>query len=98
MRRTEEVAGTWLQGYITTTRRKLTETFGEPTLYEKSKITLQWGIVFDNKVLATIYDWKRYELGEPSQDEEMTYNIGGISAEAVEMVENALKEREGANA
>lgn len=93
MRRTEEIAGTSLQGYIKTTRRKITERFGEPTRYEESKSTLRWGIMFDGGIIATIYDWKRYELGEPLLDEEITYNIGGISPEAVRLVKETMKER-----
>lgn len=92
MKRTQETAGTWLQGHTKTTRRKLTAIFGEPVRYEDSKTTLEWGIVFEGGVIATIYDWKRYELGEPAQDEEMTYNIGGLSPEAVRKVEEALEE------
>ncbi len=93
MERTQETSGTSLQGYTKTTRRKLTEAFGEPVKYIQSKVTIKWGILFEGGVIATIYDWKRYELGEPSQDEEMTYNIGGLTPEAVERVEEALRER-----
>lgn len=90
MKRTEETAGTYLQGYITTTRKKLTEAFGEPMKYEDSKVTIEWGILFEGGVIATIYDWKRYELGEPAEDEKMTYNIGGLSPEAVEKVKEKV--------
>lgn len=90
MKRTQEIAGTYLQGYIATTRRKLTEAFGEPMKFEDSKTTIEWGILFEGGVLATVYDWKRYELGEPGEDEEMTYNIGGFSPEAVERVKEKV--------
>lgn len=96
MKRTRDISGTSLQGRITTTRRKLTEAFGEPTICEDSKVTLQWGLLFEGEGVVTIYDWKRYELGEPSQDEEITYHIGGLSPKAVEKVEEVMSEKVGA--
>ena len=92
MKRTQEIAGTYLQGQIRTTRRELTRVFGEPIRYEDSKTTIEWGIVFEGGILATIYDWKRYELGEPEQDEMMVYNIGGLSPEAVSKVKELVSE------
>lgn len=89
--KTQEVSGTFLQGTILTTRAKLTEAFGEPMQYEASKITLQWGVRFENGTVATIYDWKRYELGTPDIDEEIIYHIGGYDLSAVTNVTNALK-------
>jgi hypothetical protein len=53
-------------------------------------VTIQWGVLFEGGIVATIYDWKRYELGEPAEDEEMTYNIGGFSSEAVERVKEKV--------
>ena len=92
MKRTEEISGTWLQGHIKTTRRALVEAFGEPVKYEGGKTTIEWGIVFEDGTLATIYDWKRYGLGEPGEDEEMTYNIGGISPRAADKVREIIEE------
>ena len=90
--RTEETAGTWLQGHIVTTRANLEAVFGEPTFYEGSgKITVEWGLKFEDGTLATIYDWKRYEEGKPALDEEITYNVGGLVPEALAKVQEALK-------
>lgn len=90
--RTEEISGTWLQGEIKTTRANLEAVFGEPIFYEEGdKVTVQWGLKFENGTLATIYDWKRYKEGKPALNEEMTYNIGGLSAEAVARVQEALE-------
>lgn len=89
-----EASGTFLQGYIETTRAELVNAFGEPNSYEEGdKVTLEWCLDFGGGVLATIYDWKRYELGTPSLNEEMTYNVGGFSQESVLMVKKALEER-----
>jgi hypothetical protein len=91
--RTQEISGTFLQGTILTTRAKLTETFGEPTQYEENdgKVTIEWGIKFEDGTTATIYDWKRYELGTPAENELMVYNIGGYNLSAVRNVNDALK-------
>jgi len=90
--RTEETAGTWLQGNIKTTRASLEAVFGEPTFYEEGeKVTVLWGLKFEDGTLATIYDYKRGEKGKPALNEEMLYNIGGLSADAVARVHEALE-------
>ena len=89
-----EVSGTFLQGYIETTRAELVNAFGKPNSYaEGDKVTLEWCLDFGGGVIATVYDWKRYELGTPQLNEEMTYNIGGFSQESVLMVKKALEEK-----
>jgi len=92
-KRTQEIAGTYLQGYtVPITRRQISAVFGDPTEYEEGeKVSIEWGILFDDGTLATVYDWKRYELGTPGLDEEMIYNIGGLTPEAVARVADALK-------
>jgi len=92
-KRTQEISGSFLQGYtVPTTRRQISAVFGNPIEYEAGeKVSIEWGILFEDGTLATIYDWKRYELGTPDLDEEMIYNIGGLSAQAVARVEEALK-------
>jgi len=83
--------GTSLKGYVTTTLGKLIDTFGEPEYYgEGDKVTVDFSILFDNGVVATIYDWKRYEMGTPALDEVFQYNIGGHSLQAVILVKQAL--------
>lgn len=85
------IEGTWLQGHIVATRRELEATFGAPAFEDEGdKVTTEWDILFDDGTVATIYDWKRYELGAPTMDERITWNIGGKSFAAVERVEDAL--------
>jgi hypothetical protein len=85
------VDGTSLKGYVTTTLGKLIDTFGEPEYYgEGDKVTVNFSILFDNGVVAKIYDWKRYEMGTPALDEVFQYNIGGHSLQAVILVKQAL--------
>jgi len=95
MNSTKEIAisGTSLQGYIETTKAELVSVFGDPITFGDSgdKVTIEWGIRFEDGTIATIYDWKRYELGTPADNERMTYNIGGLNQRAVELVNLAIK-------
>ena len=84
-------SGTSLKGYVTTTLAKLIDTFGQPEYYgEGDKVTVDFSILFDDGTVATIYDWKRYEMGTPALDEVFQYNIGGHSLQAVILVKQAL--------
>ena len=91
LKRTEETDGTSLCGEIVTTRAELTAVLGEPMTYEEGgKITIEWGVRLGSTV-ATVYDWKRYELGTPADDEQMVYNIGGTDLKAVALVNGLLE-------
>jgi hypothetical protein len=86
---------TSLQGYITTTRARIEEVFGDVTLEDQDmfeKVTTEWVIQFldDDSTVATIYDWKRYEEGAPGMNEIYQWHIGGKSPLAVELVQKAL--------
>ena len=84
--------GTSLQGYTETTMRRLIEVFGEPEYYgEGDKVTVEWCLQFEDGTVATIYDWKRYELGTPELDELMHWNVGGNSAVALATVEYQMR-------
>lgn len=84
--------GTSLQGYTETTLRKLVEVFGEPEYYpEGEKVTTEWCLKFEDGTVATIYDWKRYELGTPELDELMHWNVGGFSPVALATVEYQMR-------
>jgi hypothetical protein len=84
--------GTSLQGYVfDKTRADLEAAFGSPVEYEEGdKVTLEWILIFDDGVTATIYDWKRYELGTPGMYESVDWNIGGKTYLASERVSEAL--------
>jgi hypothetical protein len=90
LKRTEEISGTSLRGEIVATRAELTAVLGEPIHYEEGgKVTLEWGIRLGSTV-ATVYDWKRYEEGTPTDHEEITYHIGGHDEKAVLLVQTLL--------
>lgn len=87
-------AGTSLQGYIGTTLETLTDIFGQPQSWDEGdKVTTEWTIVFDDGTIATIYDWKRYELGAPALDEMYEWHIGGVNKTAVEYVTAVLDKK-----
>jgi hypothetical protein len=92
-KKTFEVSGTSLQGYVETTKAEIVSVFGEPmwTYGEEEKVTIEWGILFEDQTIATIYDWKRYEQGTPADNEKMTYNVGGLTPRAVDLVKQALQ-------
>lgn len=72
--------GTSLQGYVTATRAEIEAVFGAPTMAHNDtsdKVTTEWNIRFVNDVVATIYDWKRYEQGAPEMNERIEWHIGG---------------------
>lgn len=86
--------GTSLRGYIRATRAEIEKVFGAPTYTETSgddKVTTEWVIDFGNEVIATIYDWKRYEQGAPEMDELCVWNIGGRSQDALIVIGLAMR-------
>lgn len=88
-------AGTSLMGYLEyTTLEELINAFGEPQRWEEGdKVTVEWTILFDDGVIATIYDWKRYELGTPGLTERYDYHIGGNCTDAVDRVVSVLSQK-----
>ena len=92
----QAVSGTSLCGYVTATRDEIEAVFGKPTISHNDKtekVTTEWYLLFDDGLdtVATIYDWKRYELGAPYNDERIEWNIGGRSETAVVRIAQFLK-------
>lgn len=86
-----EGSGTSLVGYVETTLETLIKAFGEPQRWDEGdKVTTEWTLVFEDATVATIYDWKRYELGAPASDEMYEWHIGGNSKEAETHVKSVL--------
>ena len=84
-------AGTHLQGYVDTTYDDLVSLFGEPVRsYPGSKVDWQWAILFDNGVIATVYNWKNGPsyMGPAgkTKDQITEWHIGGLDTKSVSMV------------
>jgi hypothetical protein len=94
----DTTAGGSLMGYIfDVTREEIEKVFGKPTFDEAvepfsgdGKLTVEWALRFDDGTDATIYDWKRYDMGTPAMNERITWNIGGNKFRAVELVAQLL--------
>ncbi|UOF82029.1 hypothetical protein [Caudoviricetes sp.] len=91
---THAISGTSLQGYIETTYKDLVKAFGNPDIgpnvLERDKTTCEWGLLFDDGTVATIYDWKvNY-----TPTESYYWHIGGKSEKAVDLVTKILQKSE----
>lgn len=89
-----DINGTHLQGEFVSTRREIEAVFGKPNFEDGcgyDKVTTEWDITFSDGTVATIYDWKRYEMGAPTMDEYENWHIGGKVGRAVDLVLAALK-------
>lgn len=90
--RAKNVNGTSLRGRIIASRKKLIEIFGEPCMFEPStfeKVQIEWCLAFGDGTVATIYDWKQYG-NIPPEDQEVEWNVGGKSIDAMDQVKDAL--------
>jgi len=86
-----DCSGTHLQGEVVASRRLIESVFGAPTFEdESSKVTTEWVIKFDDGLVATIYDWKRYEDGAPGMDEVYAWHIGGSVDVVAERVHEVI--------
>lgn len=81
-----------LQGELRVGYRGLSKVFGEPMQFDGDKVDWEWVIERDG-VVATIYNWKNgpnygYQMATP--EDIKTWNIGGYSSKAVELVKSIL--------
>lgn len=88
-----DASGTWLQGKMNATKEAIEAVFGGQTHSFDSfeKVTTEWVIAFDDGLIATIYDWKRYEQGAPRLNERYMWHIGGASDAVVARVIGAMR-------
>lgn len=90
------VSGTSLRGYFTATRDEIEAVFGAPTIDNNDpseKVTTEWYLVFEDGTVATIYDWKRYEMGAPQMGERIEWHIGGHNERACVLIATAMATR-----
>lgn len=89
---------TSLEGYIRGTRRALTAAFGEPMLDadEDSKTNCEWHLrITDGSTVtvASIYSWKEGRIVD--LDEVISFHIGGHNKQAVTVVHEAFRAKQG---
>jgi hypothetical protein len=87
--------GTSLMGYTgKLTRAEIESVFGKPWESDgdsgDGKVTVEWILRFEDGTIATIYDWKRYEMGTPRANELYDWHIGGENQNAISRVMEAL--------
>ena len=86
--------GTHYQGQVHCPYDLLVDLFGEPTEGDNFKTDCEWIIQFEDKVIATIYDWKigQNYLGADgvAPEDNTVWNIGGHKSQAVDNVELIL--------
>ena len=90
--------GTSLQGNIKTPYYNLVDRFGEPQNWDDYKSDAEWELVFDDGLVATIYNWKNGhnycgEDGTPTKDI-TEWHIGGNTKEVVERITTIINEDE----
>jgi len=85
------INGTSLKGYVIANYDELFDAFGQPDDgpddRDADKVTCCWRLQFEDGTIATIYDWKESATPYHRYD----WHIGGKSAQAVELVQNALE-------
>tara|TARA_A100001015_G_C14826488_1_gene646889 strand:+ start:78 stop:392 length:315 start_codon:yes stop_codon:yes gene_type:complete len=89
-----DVDGTSFQDYIHATYEQLTDIFGEPHNYEGYKTDAEWDIMFADKTVATIYNWKdgkNYCGREGVNVEYITdWHIGGHGKKSANKVKSVI--------
>ena len=97
---TNVIGGTYLQGGIKASFTDLVEAFGPPLRGDGYKTRAEWVLEFcvpqdgdepDEEVIATIYDWKRFNQELISVTD---WNVGGYTIAALNAVRKYLKDRE----
>lgn len=79
--------GTFLQGYVAATFDELCDVFGEPHFYDDGKTSVEWGLVFEDTTIASIYDGN--EVTSPTGKYE--WHVGGSTKRAVALVQAAIE-------
>ena len=96
-----QIEGSCLQGYVDISYSDLVEIFGKPYLYNLEtgdKVDAEWRIKFDDKTIATIYNYKDGHVycGDDGNNVEdiRDWHIGGTSSKSYEMVFKCLRKEE----
>jgi hypothetical protein len=85
---TIDTNGTFLQGKINLPYSKLEKVLGAPMRFQDDKVRVEWDIVFNDGLVATIYDWKEYSR---APHEVTDWHIGGRDYDVVSRVYTILR-------
>jgi len=90
------INGTCFQGYVTSDYSNIVRVFDEPLDGDGYKVDAEWEILFDDGLVATIYNWKNGKnyCGYDGLDVEdiRNWHIGGRNPVVVERVKNLLSD------
>ena len=89
-----ESNGTHFQGYLRASVSDLYVAFGEPSYHsddKDDKTQYEWVLKFDDKIVATIYDYKEYRQFDTA--DVLQFHIGGFDKRAVNEVKYAFNGR-----
>tara|TARA_B100002019_G_scaffold9148_1_gene7222 strand:- start:5995 stop:6321 length:327 start_codon:yes stop_codon:yes gene_type:complete len=91
-----DVNGTSHQGAISETFENLLKVFGTPMgASDDGKVDVEWNIMFNDGVVATIYNWKNgpasMGINGTNPVDNKTWHIGGKTISAVYDVEEILE-------
>jgi hypothetical protein len=82
----DKVRGTCYQGTIKSSTAELIKTFGDVVVTHSDKTRIEWCIEFEDKKIATIYDWKE---SVPVEDV-VLFCVGGEDKVVVRRIEKIL--------
>jgi hypothetical protein len=92
-----DAMGTHLVGYINLTYKQLVKYFGRPNFDDISgddKVKIEWEIMFADGTVATIYDWKNYDMSNDEvKERETNWHIGGNRKDAVKKIKSVIPEK-----
>jgi hypothetical protein len=93
-----DVNGTSYQGVISETFENLLKVFGTPMgASGDNKVDVEWNIMFNDGVVATIYNWKNgpVSMGENGTNpvDIQEWHIGGKTISAIYDVEEILQSK-----
>jgi hypothetical protein len=75
----DEATGTHQTGILHTDYHKIVSVFGEPEESNSDKIQVEWILKFEDRTIATVYDYRAIRIPEKNKD----WYIGGKNKKSV---------------
>ncbi len=86
MKKTSNINGTSLQGYVSISYAELVKAFGEPHNRDMDKVTAEWAFETPDKTVFTIYDYKE----DVTPTHVYNWHIGGHDGKILHWVQALL--------